>query len=251
MTSLGCACHPKAFAFVSAPIDAPTFSPIPILPLARSLAGNTLGGNPNPLGIGIPDGASQRGVFVIAAALNETKITALECAAAPLRFANTCFLLACPPSQKANTFRKRTHSSSESEHVPFLVPFRSISFLGPSRTELCSQIQTHTRASFPPIPIHARRCPQLCAAWTAATSSCRAGGSRVLPRPPHPPCDLPVAVYALTTSPKRPKRSSETLPPTSPSMVVPPPLSSDSGSSPWHRSCISSRAIVTMPRRRI
>ena len=122
VAALGCACHPKAFAFVSAPIDAPTFSPIPILPLARSLAGNTLGGNPNPLGIGIPDGASQRGVFVIAAALNETKITALECAAAPLRFANTCFLLACPPSQKANTFRKRTHSSSESEHVPFLVP---------------------------------------------------------------------------------------------------------------------------------
>ena len=130
VTYLRCACRPKAFTFVSAPIDAPTLSPIPILPLARSLGGNSLGGAGYAAAI-TETGASRgifviaargasRGAFVIAAALNETKITALECAAAPLRDLRT--LVSSLPLH-VHPVRKRTHS--------FLGPFRSISFLGP------------------------------------------------------------------------------------------------------------------------
>ena len=49
------------------PIDTPTLSPFPILPLARSLAVNGLGAV---------------GVTALAAILKETKITDLKCAAA-------------------------------------------------------------------------------------------------------------------------------------------------------------------------
>ena len=65
----------NAFAFVSAPIDTPTLSPFPILPLARSLSGNGIG----------PEGAS-----ALAAILKETKITNLECAAAPAKCLLSC-----------------------------------------------------------------------------------------------------------------------------------------------------------------
>ena len=50
------------FAFVSAPVDTPTLSPFPILPLARSLDGNSIGA----------EGAS-----ALAAILKETQITTL------------------------------------------------------------------------------------------------------------------------------------------------------------------------------
>ena len=57
---------PRVFAFVSAPIDTPTLSPFPILPLAHSLQVNAIGAE---------------GATALAAILNETKITNLECAA--------------------------------------------------------------------------------------------------------------------------------------------------------------------------
>ena len=72
ITNLKCAAAPKVFAFVSAPIDTPTLSPSPILPLARSLRGNQIGA---------------QGATALAAILNETKITNLKCAAAPKVFA--------------------------------------------------------------------------------------------------------------------------------------------------------------------
>jgi hypothetical protein len=55
------------FAFPSAPIDTPTLSPFPTLPLARSLGDNEIGAE---------------GVTALAAVLKETQITNLECAAA-------------------------------------------------------------------------------------------------------------------------------------------------------------------------
>ena len=129
VTYLRCACRPKAFTFVSAPIDAPTLSPIPILPLARSLGGNSLGGaghaaartNGVDRGVFKTPREALRGAFVIAAVLNETKITALECTAAPLRDLRT--LVSSLPLH-VHPVSERTHS--------FLGPFRSISFLGPS-----------------------------------------------------------------------------------------------------------------------
>ena len=60
--------RPVVFAFVSAPIDTPTLSPFPILPLACSIVGNGIGA----------EGAS-----ALAAILKETQIQQLECAAAP------------------------------------------------------------------------------------------------------------------------------------------------------------------------
>ena len=60
------------FVFVSAPIDTPALSPFPILPLARSLEDNEIGAE---------------GATALAAVLKETKITNLECAAAPEVFA--------------------------------------------------------------------------------------------------------------------------------------------------------------------
>ena len=65
MASLECAAAPS-FAFVSAPIDTPTLSPFPILPLAHSLRVNAIGAE---------------GATALAAILNETKITNLKCAA--------------------------------------------------------------------------------------------------------------------------------------------------------------------------
>ena len=59
------------FAFVSAPIDTPILT-VSILPLARSLDINRLGG---------------KGITALAAILNETKITHLRCAAIPVAFA--------------------------------------------------------------------------------------------------------------------------------------------------------------------
>ena len=62
---------PRVFAFMSAPIDTPTLSPFPILPLARSLGGNYI---------------RAKGATALAAVLNETNITNLKCAAAPEGF---------------------------------------------------------------------------------------------------------------------------------------------------------------------
>ena len=67
ITNLKCAA-PRAFAFVSMPIDTPTLSPSPILPLACSLRGSQIG---------------NEGATALAAILKETQITDLECAAAP------------------------------------------------------------------------------------------------------------------------------------------------------------------------
>ena len=72
------------FDFLSAPIDTPTLSPFPILLLTRSLGGNDIG----------IEGAS-----ALAAVLKETKITNLECAAAPRVFAFVSAPLTLPPSQ--------------------------------------------------------------------------------------------------------------------------------------------------------
>ena len=63
----------KWFEFVSAPIDTPSLSLLPILPLAHSLRVNGIG---------------DKGVTALAAILNETKITNLKCAAAPEVFAS-------------------------------------------------------------------------------------------------------------------------------------------------------------------
>ena len=60
--------HTQEPAFTSAPVDTPTLSPFPILPLARSLDYNEIGA---------------KGATALAAILNETKITHLKCAAAP------------------------------------------------------------------------------------------------------------------------------------------------------------------------
>ena len=88
LTSLKCA-PARVFAFVSAPIDTPTLSPFPTLPLARSLGGNDIG---------------KKGVTALAAILKETEITELECAAAPECLA--C-LLSC---QRPLTHRGVLHS---------------------------------------------------------------------------------------------------------------------------------------------
>ena len=56
------------FVFVSAPVDTPTLSLFPILPLARSLEYNEIGA---------------KGAAALAAILNKTQITDLKCAAAP------------------------------------------------------------------------------------------------------------------------------------------------------------------------
>ena len=57
----------RVFAFLSAPIDTPTLSPFPTLPLAHRLGGNAIGA----------EGAS-----ALAAILKDTQITQLKCAAA-------------------------------------------------------------------------------------------------------------------------------------------------------------------------
>ena len=58
----------EVFAFLSAPVDTPALSPLPILPLAHSLEGNVIGDD---------------GTCALAAILKETKITNLKCAATP------------------------------------------------------------------------------------------------------------------------------------------------------------------------
>ena len=79
------------------------------------------------------------------------------------------------PCQKANTFL--------SEHTFLAWPAE------PFRTR--SQTHTHTRTPFPHFSTSTQCRPPSSAAWTAATSSCRTGGSRVLPRPSHPPATSP------------------------------------------------------------
>ena len=65
LTSLKCACGPRAFAFLSAPIDT-----LIILITSRSLGNNNIGVN---------------GCKAIAAVLKDTQITALRCACATHR----------------------------------------------------------------------------------------------------------------------------------------------------------------------
>jgi hypothetical protein len=116
ITNLGCAAA-RVFAFVSTPIDAPTLSPFPTLPLAHRLRGNNIGA----------EGAS-----ALAAILKETQITNLECAAAP-----ECLLFCqCPltrllshhphptPHSQSRTqrhrirgrLRARRHSQGDEDH---------------------------------------------------------------------------------------------------------------------------------------
>ena len=137
-------CCLNPFAFVSAPIDTPTLSPSPILPLARSLEMNRIGAE---------------GATALAAILNETKISNLKCAAAPAVFA----FVSAPAHTFANTpplpctlllRQKRAHLLPWSRNLP------------PSS---CTAFRILSRCYF-----------QSCAVWTAATSSCRTGGS-VLP----------------------------------------------------------------------
>ena len=74
--------------------------------------------------------------------------------------------------------RKRTRSLSE--HIPCLA-LQNLPALAHKRT--------HTPPF--PIPSSTRCCPPSCAAWTAATSSCRTAGSRVRPPPSQPPATSP------------------------------------------------------------
>ena len=75
------------------PVDTPTLSPFPILPLACSLAENRIGA---------------RGASALAAILKETKITSLKCAATPKRFA----FLSTPPDTPSH----HTHTVTRSLH---------------------------------------------------------------------------------------------------------------------------------------
>ena len=139
-------------------------------PIPRSIENNRIGA----------EGAS-----ALAAILKETMISNLECAAA-----QWCSLLCQRPLTQMRTVSLPSLASppppvvSEGEHVPFP---EHIPCFGPLTFP---HSQTHTHA---PLPISTpTRCrPPLCAAWTAATSSCRTAGSRVLPRPSQPPCDPP------------------------------------------------------------
>ena len=91
------------FAFVSAPIDTPTLSPFPILPLAHSLRDNGIGAE---------------GATALAAILNEnTKLINLKCAATPL-CEHFSLPLHVPIRVRKGTF----------------VPFPTHSFLAPFRT---------------------------------------------------------------------------------------------------------------------
>ena len=172
------------------PVNAAYSLTTPTPPLARSLGRNLIG---------------DQGASSLAAILKETQITSLKCAAAP-----ECLLLCqCPLTHLRTLFPPFLCTfppASEREHTSSFVPFRTHSFktfpntlLVPffSRTHSlclacstsCSRSQTHTH----PYSTHTsststRCCPPSCAAWTAATSSCRTGGWRVLPRPSHPPC---------------------------------------------------------------
>ena len=77
--------RPRAFAFLSGPVDTPTLSPFPTLPLAHRLGGNNIGAE---------------GATALAAILKETQITNLGCAPPPHRvFA----FLSAPTDKKANT----------------------------------------------------------------------------------------------------------------------------------------------------
>ena len=99
------------FAFVSAPIDTPTLSPFPILPIARSLADNGIGA----------EGAS-----ALAAVLKETKITNLKCAAAPKVFD----FMSAPADTFANTSPFLAHFYLRQKRA-HLLPW-SLSSLPPS-----------------------------------------------------------------------------------------------------------------------
>ena len=90
------------FDFLSAPIDTPTLSPFPILPLARSLERNYIG---------------VKGATALAASLKETKITNLQCAPAPeLVFA----FMSAPVDTPARS--RRTHTVCPSFAVSASTP---------------------------------------------------------------------------------------------------------------------------------
>ena len=94
---------------------------------------------------------------------------------------------------------------SESEHVPF-----PNTFLPWPAEPFHSLTDARTHAPFSNFSTSTRCCPPSCAAWTAATSSCRTGGSRVLLRPSQHPATLPVTVCSTTASTTRPDRPSKT-----------------------------------------
>ena len=73
LTSLKCACRPKAFAFVSAPIDTP--------PFLGSLAGNQLCG----LDEWTRGTYTAEGITKLCEALKGSAVTSLKCAATPER----------------------------------------------------------------------------------------------------------------------------------------------------------------------
>ena len=124
-----------------------------------------------------------KGASALAAILKETMISNLKCAAAPERsllcqrpLTQKRTPLHSLPCQKANTFL--------SEHTR--------SLLWPAETFPHSLANAHTHTHTLPHFSTSTQCrPPSSAAWTAATSSCRTGGSRVLPRPSQPPCDPP------------------------------------------------------------
>jgi hypothetical protein len=92
--------RPRVFAFASTPIDTPTLSPFPTLPLAHRLGGNDIGA---------------KGATALAAILKETQITNLRCAAA------RAFAFVAMP---ADTFTF-TSSTSSLLHVPTCVSKRA------------------------------------------------------------------------------------------------------------------------------
>ena len=186
---------------MSAPIDTPTLSPFPTLPLARSLDRNNIGAE---------------GAIALAAILNETNITNLECDPRPPKCLLLCQRpLTRPSCPSALTVSQATNSEPRAPlcSLPSSARRRSPTSCAPplpsTRLLSCQRPLTHlrtlppflARASLASISEHIStlvplgvflpascttfrilsRCyPQSCAAWTAATSSCRTGGS-VLP----------------------------------------------------------------------
>ena len=174
--------HTQEPAFTSAPVDTPTLSPFPILPLARSLDYNEIGA---------------KGATALAAILNETKITHLKCAAAP-----QCLL----PCQRPLT-RKRTPPAppaSESEHVHF--PNTFLAWL--CRTSLLSLTNAHT-SSLPYSLIHAML-PSIVRRVDRGHVLLSDGWVARAPAPISAPCDLSATAWSTTTWTTRPSRPSET-----------------------------------------
>ena len=121
--------RPIVFAFVSAPLDTTAFSPSTLRALTHSVSENNIG---------------DKGASALAAVLKKTRISELECAAAP-------------------SIRVSVRPIDMPQLPPPLPPF----LLHPFR-----------------IPIRMMCCPRACAACTAAAFSCQRKGFPNMPTSP-------------------------------------------------------------------